>query len=442
MALANSTTLNIVNEMENSLENKIKILTLGDHPFSPTGVGIQSRYTIEGLLATGKYSVVSLGGAIKHANNSPIVTEQWGEDWKIFPVGGEGKQDEYFGTPEIVRSVLRTEKPDIVWMMTDPKWYKWLWQMEDEIRPLAPIVYYHVWDNYPAPKFNKTAYESNDVIVSISKLTEDVVSTVAPSVQNYYLPHTVDTEVFKRLPAEENANFKKNSIGSEEKFVFFWNNRNARRKMSASVLWWFREFLNEVGDDKACMVMHTDPADPYGADLSQLLAACDATDGQILISTAKYPPNELAMIYNMADCTINIADAEGFGLATLESLACETPIIVNMTGGLQEQVTDGEHWFGVGITPASRALNSSHGVPYIFEDRVSKADFIASLHEIYNMGKSERDALGSKGREHVLNNYGFENFHKKWDEILTHVYEEHGSWNTRKNYKSWEIREL
>ena len=35
---------------------------------------------------------------------------------------------------------------------------------------------------------------------------------------------------------------------------------------------------------------------------------------------------------------MNISDAEGFGLATLESLACETPIIVNMTGGLQEQV--------------------------------------------------------------------------------------------------------
>ena len=46
-------------------------------------------------------------------------------------------------------------------------------------------------------------------------------------------------------------------------------------------------------------------------------------------------------MYNMADCTINISDAEGFGLATLESLACETPIIVNMTGGLQEQVTNG-----------------------------------------------------------------------------------------------------
>tara|TARA_B100000900_G_C20563256_1_gene709858 strand:+ start:530 stop:1801 length:1272 start_codon:yes stop_codon:yes gene_type:complete len=422
--------------------NKIKILTLGDHPFSPTGVGIQSRYTIEGLLRTGKYSVVSLGGAVKHVNKNPVVTEQWGDDWKIFPVGGDGKPEEYFGTPEIVRSVLRTEKPDVVWLMTDPKWYKWLWQIEDEIRPVAPIVYYHVWDNYPAPHFNKNAYLSNDAIVSISKLTHDVVNTVAPQVKNYYLPHTVDTEVFKKHGEEEMVEFKKNSLGDENKFVFFWNNRNARRKMSASVLWWFCDFAKSVGKENVCLIMHTDPNDPYGADLSHLLSATDSTDGQVLISTAKYPPNELAMIYSMADCTINISDAEGFGVSTLESLACETPIIVNMTGGLQEQVTDGKQWFGLGIEPASRAINSSQGVPYIYEDRVSKKDFTDSLHKIYNMSQEERDALGRAGREHVLNNYNFDKFNQQWDEIITEVYETNGSWENRKNYNSWRVEEL
>ena len=54
------------------------------------------------------------------------------------------------------------------------------------------------------------------------------------------------------------------------------------------------------------------------------------------------PPDKLAEVYNAVDCTINISDAEGFGLATLESLSCGVPIIVNMTGGLPEQVTDGE----------------------------------------------------------------------------------------------------
>ena len=68
---------------------KIKLLTLGDHPFSPSGVGIQTKNMVEGLLKTGKYSVISLAGAIKHQNTAPIDTEKWGDDWKVFPVGGD-----------------------------------------------------------------------------------------------------------------------------------------------------------------------------------------------------------------------------------------------------------------------------------------------------------------------------------------------------------------
>jgi glycosyltransferase involved in cell wall biosynthesis len=75
----------------------------------------------------------------------------------------------------------------------------------------------------------------------------------------------------------------------------------------------------------------------------------------ILFLHRKVDKPTLAMMYNMADCTVNISDAEGFGLSTFESLSCGTPIIVNMTGGLQEQVTDGENWFGIGIEPCFKS---------------------------------------------------------------------------------------
>ena len=78
----------------------------------------------------------------------------------------------------------------------------------------------------------------------------------------------------------------------------------------------------------------------------------------------------------MADTTINISDAEGFGLATLESLSCGTPILITMTGGLQDQITDGETWFGVGLEPCSKTVIGSQQVPYIYEDRISKRIFL------------------------------------------------------------------
>jgi len=147
-------------------------------------------------------------------------------------------------------------------------------------------------------------------------------------------------------------------------------------------------------------------------------------------------------MYNMASCTVNISDAEGFGLATLESLSCETPIIVTMTGGLQEQVTDGEEWFGIGIEPSSKTVIGSQQVPYIYEDRISKEDFKAALHKIYNMTPDERQELGKKGRDHVKKNYSFEKYCDKWVEIMTEVYEKHGSWDERKGYNAWEFKEL
>ena len=96
----------------------------------------------------------------------------------------------------MIRSLIRNEKPDILWFMTDPRFWGWLWAIEDEIRPLMPMVYYHVWDNYPYPKFNRPYYLSNDVIATISKVTDDLVGTVAPEVEKHYMPHTVNTDLF------------------------------------------------------------------------------------------------------------------------------------------------------------------------------------------------------------------------------------------------------
>jgi len=41
-------------------KKKIKIMTISDHPLSPSGVGTQTKYILEKLLNTGKYSVISL----------------------------------------------------------------------------------------------------------------------------------------------------------------------------------------------------------------------------------------------------------------------------------------------------------------------------------------------------------------------------------------------
>jgi len=415
-------------------DKKIKVLTISDHPLSPSGVGTQTKYMIEALLKTGRYKVFSLGGAVKHQKYDPHKVDQYGDDWIVQPVDGYGQQ-------EHIRSLIRSFKPDMVWFMTDPRFWEWLWAMDNEIRKNCPLVYYHVWDNYPYPTYNDKYYKSNDVIVSISKVTHDIVNNVAPEVENIYHPHAVNDQFFRKMSDEDISDARKKN-GLEDKFVFLWNNRNARRKQSGSLIYWFKDFCDKVGHDKAVLIMHTDPKDPYGQDLEQLLVEFEMNKGQVRLSKNKVSPADLAVMYNIADCTVNISDAEGFGLATLESLSCETPIIVTMTGGLQEQVTDGEKWFGIGIEPSSKSVIGSQQVPFIYEDRVSGADVVNAFEKMYNMSKEERENLGKLGRQHVENNYNFKKYEDGWVEIMDNIHEKHGSWTNRKNYKSWQLSNI
>jgi len=421
-------------------KKKIKILTLSDHPLLPSGVGTQTKYIIQALLDSGKFSVLSLGAAVKHKDYTPVRVQGYEEDWQIIPVDG-------YGTQEQIRALLAQYKPDILYFMTDPRFYHWLWGMEHEIRHAVPMIYYHVWDNRPYPVYNKSFYDSNDMIATISKVTSDIVQTVSPDVKEQYIPHAVDTTIFR--PAETPEEIKKcveirDAVPhmNEDKFIVFWNNRNARRKQSGTLLFWWKTFLDKVGHDKATLIMHTDIRDEHGQPLDYILEHLGLNKGQVVFSVQKMPAEELCNFYRWADCTVNIADAEGFGLATLESLACATPIIVSMTGGLQEQVTDGEEWFGVGLEPASKSLIGSLNVPFIYEDRVSEESFVNALEKIYNMTPEDRTALGQKGREHVMKNYNFENFKETWVRTMLELHESCGSWENRKNYQSWELNTI
>ncbi len=413
------------------MSNKIKVLIASDHLLSPSGVGTQAKIVASALLNSGKFSIVQLGGAIKHSNYQTMKTHEYGDDLIIVPVDG-------LGNKETVRSILRTERPDIVWLMTDPRFFYWLWEMENEIRALAPLAYYHVWDNFPTPTFNKKFYDSNDVVVTISKLTDKIVEELCPNLERHYIPHVVDPKVFKPMDVDEIKKFKTETLKqSAGKKVYFWNSRNARRKNSASVIFWFKKFLDEVGRDQAMLLMHTDPKDENGSDLEACINFLGLTNGEVKFSREKLPTESLAMLYNMSHCTLNSSNAEGFGCSTLESLACGVPIIVPMTGGLQDQVTDGNNWAGIGIPPASRTVIGSQQIPWIYEDNISGDDFVKALLDMHNMPDEERAAMIQNGLNHINENFNFEKRSQQWVDLMLNIHEQRGSWENRKMYKSW-----
>jgi len=284
------------------MTDKHKILTFGDHPLVPSGVGSQSKYLFEGLLNTGKYKIRSLGGAIRHEDYRPLKINEYGDDWIIYPVDG-------YGNEHIVRQMLEVEKPDAIFMFTDPRFYIWLFNMSDEIRDRGiPILYNHVWDAYPVPDFNKGFYESVDFLGCISKLTHDIVCKLGLENNSAYIPHAVDENIFKPMEKENLLKQKAFALGeNKDKFVVFYNSRNARRKMTSDVVKVFSYLLKAIDKDDAFLLMHCDPHDQEGADLLAVSRMLGLKPHQISFSNKRVPPEQVALFYNIADVTINVS---------------------------------------------------------------------------------------------------------------------------------------
>lgn len=174
--------------------------------------------------------------------------------------------------------------------------------------------------------------------------------------------------------------------------------------------------------------MHTEIKSDAGTDLIAVKEAfCPNND--IYFSQAKIPPDVMNLIYNVADVTINLSSSEGFGLSCAESIMCGTPVIVTVTGGLQDQIgqvdDDGKPVefnadFGsnnIGrykkhgiwaypVWPATRLIQGSIPTPYIFDDLAKWEDAAEGMMYWYLDGKEKREKCGLEGRRWAMNEGG------------------------------------
>ena len=412
-------------------KRKKKIVVLSDHALCTSGVGVQTRHLIEGLLNRypGEWTFRQFGAAVKHSNYDTVMVN---DDFIIKPIDG-------FGDPDLLRLTLATEKPDLLLLFTDPRFFIWLFEMEDEIHQVCPIAWWHVWDNYPIPDYNSPLYEATDLINCHSYLTYEMCHKNFPEKSNF-IPHALPEEVFRPLPKNKKNSLKSQLLGPqrEDHFTVLWINRNARRKRPGDLLEAWALFMKELNEkynhQKATLILHTDPMDQEGPNLFSMVDHLGITNS-VVFSTERVAFDHMNALHNISDCCINISYAEGFGLSTLEAMQTGTPIIALKTGGMTRQVVDhrDQSENGVALPVEFRSLVGSQTVPYIYEDYCSAPTTAHALMQIYELGDDKRESLGQKARDYVMSEFSYDKTIEKWHHTMSDLVE-----NWKEDYKSWE----
>lgn len=250
----------------------------------------------------------------------------------------------------------------------------------------------------------------------------------------HLVPHGINSEEFRPLSKDtpQLMEFKKRMFGGKDyDFIALYNSRNVQRKRTSNIILAFRTFCDNLPKEKSskcALVLHTELMQDAGTNLLAVKEAM-CPDYNIVFSPGKFSPADMNILYNIADITICLSSNEGFGLSTAESIMCGTPIIVNVTGGLQDQIgqVDDEgkpfefsadfgsnncgkykkhgHW-AYPIWPATRMIQGSIPTPYIFDDICKWEDAAEGIMYWYMMGDKNRIECGKEGRRWIMNEGG------------------------------------
>ena len=447
-------------------EKRKKILLLTDDIRVHSGVAQIGRETI--LNTCHRYNWVQMAGAVDHPEEGKQIimddeikkeTEITDPSVSLYPVKG-------YGNMEMLRTVIKRENPDAIFLITDPRYFAWLFNAEDEIRNNIPIIYLNIWDNYPAPMYNKEFYESCDALLGISKQTVNINKLVlgdkGKSKIFKYVPHGLNNKLFSKLEGDDKklVDFKKAlQLPTDLDFHLLFNSRNIRRKqIPDTIMAWklFTDKLSEEENKKCMLTLKTEAIFEPGTDLPAVIEYFGVNNVRIL--DHKLSTQEMNLLYNTADGVVLLSNAEGWGLALTEAMLSGTPFIAAVTGGMQDQMRfedeDGK-WieFNSEIPSNHHGRYKKHGewalpvyirasnivgspsTPYIFDDHIDPKEASERMMELYKMGKEERERIGKLGQEWALSDEAGFTSEKMSNKIIEATDSLFKTWKPRKKYE-------
>jgi len=450
------------------LDKRKKIMLVTDDIRVHSGVATVGREIV--IHTAQHFNWVVVGGSIKHPDSGKRfdlsqdtngISNLTDSSVILYPVDG-------YGTQELIRHLIELEKPDAIMLITDPRYFTHIFQMESEIRKKIPITYLNIWDDYPAPLYNKAYYEACDLLMGISKQTVNINKLVLGDKANNkiikYVPHGLNHEIMKPFDYNdpELVKFRKNLFGNKEyDFVLFFNSRNIRRKQIPDAMLAYRLFIEQLPIEKAkkcAFVLHTEIVSEHGTDLEAVRELfLEGEQYNVYFSTNRYNTHEMNLLYNCSDAQILLTSNEGWGLSLTEAILAGRPIIANVTGGMQDQMrfSKNNKWvdfdadfpsnhngtikecgeWAFPVFPTNRSLVGSPVTPYIWDDRCTSEDAAEQIMNVYNLGREELRRRGLKGREWAISKEAGFTGEYQGERVIEAFDELFETWKPREKYE-------
>jgi L-malate glycosyltransferase len=285
----------------------------------------------------------------------------------------------YLKYVSILKKIIRHFKPDILHAH-----YASSYGLVGALSGFHPFVL-SVWgsDIYDFPKrskLHKRLIQHNlrkaDMIMSTSQVMREEIAKYS-SKPVVVTPFGVDTQIFKPSKIAKH----------QAEAIYIGTIKPIEEKYGIETILQAAKMLHEAKDGRAYRFMLVGA----GNDLERYRGMVKEMGLESCVEiTGRIPFSRISEFQNLLDIFLNVSiyDSESFGVAAVEAMACEKPVIVSDVGGLREVVGQGE--FGK-VIPRK-------------DPQALAAAILGFLDD-----KPAAEALGKKARQHVLAHYDWKN---------------------------------
>jgi len=389
----------------------MKILWCSNAPFQPTGYGRIARELVPRINKNTEHEVVMycVSGLL---NAMPFMYEGVKMYGNTIQGGMLGMYD--------VPMLRKMEKIDLVHLNFDAWAVNYIigdWRFSYTLYP--PV------DHDPLPLSWYDVMKKADLVVPYCKFGDRVIRESGVDEKKLYHPiyHGVDVKLY--TPGEDE---RSQLFGvKEDAFVVgvFKNNQGTRANFQR-MLRAFNIFLDDVGDEKPILYIHSAIQGKNSFDLPFLIKRLRLEDNVRIVPQNRYlwgvTEEDMVRLYNSIDVLLNCTCGEGFGFPIVEAFACKKPVIASGYSSMPELLNDKEGEIerekdGDFVVAERGLLVGIHDVECTLGKhswrRQMRAESIAAALKYAYENRDEMKKKGEKGRKFV-EKYSWDKIAEEW----------------------------